>query len=204
MTALPLTLYHAAQVRELDRIAIEDYGIPGATLMERAGAAAFAVLRQHWSQAQRIVVLCGVGNNGGDGFVIARLAHEAGVTVTVVQLGDTGSLRGAALQAYHSLIAAGITPVRFTSDTLSGAEVIVDALLGTGLDRELSAEWRAAVAAINAAEVPVLAVDIPSGLDADTGRVWGAAVRATITISFIGLKQGMYTAAGLIHCGAIE
>ncbi|MEO5572883.1 MAG: NAD(P)H-hydrate epimerase, partial [Gammaproteobacteria bacterium] len=107
MQKLPQLLYHAAQVRELDRIAIHDYGISGSTLLACAGAAAFELLQTRWPHARRIAVICGLGNNAGDGFVLARLALEAGLEVKVLQVGAAGQLRGDALAAYKALIKAG-------------------------------------------------------------------------------------------------
>ncbi len=201
MSNLPHNLYRAAQVRALDRIAIDEFSIPGIKLMNRAGAAAFAILRSRWSQARRIVVVCGGGNNGGDGFVVARLAHEVGLEVTVSLLAEARSLKGDALQAYEAMMATGIEPQAFTPDALSDADLIVDAMLGTGLDRDVKGGWRDAIVAINGTAMPVLALDIPSGLNADTGAVMGIAIHAATTISFIGVKQGMLTAAGADRCG---
>ena len=204
MPTLPTTLYRAAQVRELDRIAIEEFGIPGAVLMGRAGEAAFRSMRLHWPKVRRIAVVCGLGNNGGDGYVIARLAAEAGLDVGVLQVGDPQRLQGDALRARRLLDATPVVVYPFDVRALSDADLIVDALLGTGLKGEPHGEWREAIQAINAADKPVLAVDIPSGLDADTGCVQGAAVRAALTVTFIGLKQGMVTADGPDHCGVIQ
>jgi NAD(P)H-hydrate epimerase len=204
VTTLPNTLYRAAQVRELDRIAIEEYGIPGSTLMEHAAEAAFRALRQHWPEVRRIVLVCGLGNNGGDGYVIARLAAEAGLEVGVLQVGDPQRLQGDALRARRLLDATSVVVLPFDVRALSDADLIVDALLGTGLKGEPCGEWREAIEAINSADKPVLAVDISSGLDADTGCVQGVAVRAALTVTFIGLKQGMYTADGPDHCGVIQ
>jgi NAD(P)H-hydrate epimerase len=195
-TALPLALYRANQVRELDRIAIEDMGIPGICLMERAGSAAFNLLRELWPKARRIIVVCGLGNNGGDGYVLARLAYLAGHDVTVLQLGDTSKLQGEALAAYEAMNDVGLFTQVFAEKKLSIVDVIVDALLGTGLDREVSGQWRQVIEAINRSRSPVLSLDIPSGLHADTGTVMGVAVRATVTMSFIGLKQGLFTSEG--------
>ncbi len=204
MQKLPHVLYLAEQVRRLDQIAIEDFDISGARLMACAGKSAFSLLREHWPSARRISVVCGGGNNGGDGFVLARLALEAGLDVNIGLLGDAGLLRGDARGAYEALLQAGGRPVPFTRDTLGMAEVLVDALLGTGLDREVSAEWKNAIEAMNASGIPVLALDIPSGLDADRGVVLGAAIKAEVTVSFIGLKQGMFTGQGPDHCGHIH
>jgi NAD(P)H-hydrate epimerase len=189
-------LYTAAQVRELDRVAIEEAGIPGYTLMSRAGEAAWKILRDYWPEPNSIVVICGTGNNGGDGYVLARLALEAEYTVRVLQLGDPGRIKGDALTAHDAWLAAGGHSTPFDAQALSDESVIVDALLGTGLERPLEGAWRAAVEAINASLSPVLAIDIPTGLHADTGAVLGASVKANHTITFIGRKQGLYTGQG--------
>lgn len=203
MGTIPYNLYRAAQVREIDRVVIEKFRIPGATLMARAGAAGFDALRHCWPDAKRICVLCGIGNNGGDGFVVARLAHEAGFEVTVYQVGKEHSLKGDALSAVQATREQGLRSSPFFPQPLDGFDVIVDALLGTGLDREVQGEWQIAIEAINRANTAVLALDIPSGLDADSGRVLGVAVRADVTVTFIGMKQGMLTGQSLDYCGDI-
>ncbi len=200
---LPDRLYRAASVRELDRIAIEELKIPGATLMARAGQAAFELLLCNWPRTTTIAVVCGGGNNAGDGYVVARLAKEQGMDVRVGDVGDPARLRGDAREARISLEAAGARPAPFTPLTLEGAEVIVDAVFGTGLDREVEGRWASAIASLNAASAPILALDIPSGLHADTGQVMGEAVRAAATVSFIGLKQGLFTGDGPDRCGRI-
>ena len=200
---LPLSLYHASQVRELDRIAIEDMGIPGVCLMERAGTAAFGLLQTRWPNARRIIVLCGTGNNGGDGYVLARLAYLAGYDVTVLQLGDTSHLKGDAHTVYEAMTEVGLLVQVFAEQKLSIVDVIVDALLGTGLDREVMGQWRQVIESVNRCSCPVLSMDIPSGLHSDTGNVLGAAIHANATISFIGLKQGMFTGEGPDYCGKI-
>ncbi len=204
MHELPHPLYRAAQVREFDRMAIEEYGIPSTELMARAGAAAFAALRAHWPAARRIAVVCGGGNNGGDGYVLAQLALQAGLMAEVFHVGDEARLRGAAAQAAATWRTAGGRVTAYAGQGFTGCDVIVDALLGTGLDRELGGAERAAVEAINVAPVPVLAIDLPSGLHADSGCVLGEAVRADLTISFIGLKQGLFTGEGPALCGQIR
>lgn len=200
---LPHALYRAAQVRELDRTAIEDYGIPGAELMERAGRVAYRLLRERWPDARRVTVLCGVGNNGGDGFVVARCAQMDGLGVRVLQLGDTQRLQGDAFTMAQAFKEAGGTVEPFES-LPERTDLIVDALLGTGLEREVSGRWAEAIGAVNAHRAPVLAIDIPSGLHSDLGQVLGTAVRAQATISFIGLKQGMFTGAGPDCCGQVR
>lgn len=200
---LPHALYRAEQVRELDRTTIEDHGIPGAELMERAGAGAYRLLRERWPNARDITLLCGAGNNGGDGYVVARLARGDGLTVRVLQLGDPGRLRGDALAMADAWRASGgeLEPYQRLPQR---TDLVVDALLGTGLEREVEGDWARAVDAVNTHPAPVLAIDVPTGLHADTGRVLGTAVRAQATVSFIGLKQGMFTGAGPDCCGEIR
>lgn len=201
---LPRALYTAAQTRELDRLAVAG-GIPGAELMERAGRAAFQLLRESWPAAQRILVLCGGGNNGGDGFVVARLAAEAGLKAQVLALVSLETLKGDASTMAKKAVAAGV-PVRTLAEAgpnLANADVIVDALFGTGLTGVLRAGVAPLVESVNAAPVPVLALDIPSGLQADTGHAAGVAIRADRTITFIGMKQGLVTGDGPVLCGAL-
>jgi hydroxyethylthiazole kinase-like uncharacterized protein yjeF len=200
--SLPIPLYAAAQVRELDRRAIEVHGIGGAELMARAGVAAFDTLRASVPRSRRIAVVCGPGNNGGDGYVVADLAMRAGHEVVVLTLGRNPTTGDAALMR-RRCEAAGVSILPFDAGLLDGADVIVDALLGTGLQRAVTEEWRTAIEAINAAARPIVAVDIPSGLNADTGAVMGAAVRADVTVTFIGLKAGLFLADGRDCVGRI-
>jgi NAD(P)H-hydrate epimerase len=199
---LPHALYRAEQVRALDRSAIEDHGISGAELMQRAGAAAYRLLRMRWPEARDITVLCGSGNNGGDGYVVARLAREEGLAARVLRLGDPARLREDARAMADAYLAAGGEALPFAG-LPRRTDLLVDALLGTGLERPVEGEWARAVEAINGHRTSVLAIDIPTGLHSDTGRVLGVAVRADATISFIGLKQGMFTGAGPDRCGEI-
>jgi NAD(P)H-hydrate epimerase len=199
---LPYALYRASQVRELDRIAIEEYGIPGEALMERAGAAVFRELRATWPRARDITVLAGTGNNGGDGFVVARLAQEAGLEVRVLQFGDPDRIRGDARIHAERYGATGAAWEAF--DGLPPrTDIIIDALLGTGLDRPVEGRWAEAIRAVNGHPAPVIAVDIPSGLNADTGTAMGEVVAADITPTFIALKQGLFTADGPAACGRV-
>ncbi len=200
---LPHALYRAEQVRALDRCAIEEYGLAGAELMERAGAACYRLLRERWPDAGDITVLCGVGNNGGDGFVVARLARKDGLGVRVLQLGDAGRIGGDALHM-QQLYTAGDGEYRPFVELPRRTDVIVDAILGTGLEREVGGDWASAIDSVNRHRAPVLAIDIPSGLHSDSGRILGTAVRAEASISFIGLKQGMFTGSGPDCCGDIH
>jgi NAD(P)H-hydrate epimerase len=198
---LPYALYRANQVREFDRIAIEAYDIPGAELMERAGSRAYQYLQQRWPNLSEIVVVCGMGNNGGDGYVVARLASQAGLRVRVLQLGDALQLKGDALIMAESWTALG-HPIE-TFEDIGNPDLIVDAILGTGLERDVIGDWASAIDKINRHHAEVFAIDIPSGLHADTGRIMGCAIEAAATISFIGLKQGMFTGRGPDCCGEI-
>ena len=137
--------YRAARVRELERRAIQEQGIPGYTLMTRAAAAALRELRARWPRARRIRVVCGAGNNAGDGYVLARLACAAGLDARVGWLGDPATLRGDARTACLEAQAAGVALVPFAVEMCADADCIVDALLGTGLERPVSGEWAAAV-----------------------------------------------------------
>jgi hydroxyethylthiazole kinase-like uncharacterized protein yjeF len=197
------SLYSAAQVRELERRNVEDHRILGATLMARAGSAALRVLRARFPRAKRIAVVCGSGNNGGDGYIVAQLAKSAGLEPIVYALGDTAKSPLDATSARTGAQAAGVEIRPFDATGLRHADLIVDALFGIGVDRPLRDAYRAAVDAVNAAGPAVLSIDIPSGLHADTGAVMGSAVCAAVTITFIGSKLGLFTGAGREHAGEI-
>ncbi len=203
MSQLPHNLYRACDVRELDRIAIQEFGIPGIKLMTRAGTVTFEAMRERWPDAENIVVVCGAGNNAGDGYVIARLVKEAGMNITLLTLSDPEQLKGDAKTAWGACKASGVAAKAFDARLIKDADVIVDAVLGTGLDRALQGPWAEAIQSINQSPVPVVAVDIPSGLHADSGYVMGVAVQAALTVTFIGLKQGLYLAQGPDYCGEI-
>jgi ADP-dependent NAD(P)H-hydrate dehydratase / NAD(P)H-hydrate epimerase len=203
MNTLPTQLYSAAATRKLDQIAIKKYAIPGYTLMTKAGEAFFNLLQEKYPLAKRILVCCGAGNNAGDGYVVARLAKKQGFEVDVVSLIDPEALTGDAHKAYQDWKSLGYQLEPFDIELLDRAYVVVDALLGTGLDREVEGEWLSLIHALNDHSVPVLAVDVPSGLDANTGTVLGAAVEADLTLSFIGLNKGLFTHQAADYCGDI-
>ncbi|MCK9621707.1 MAG: NAD(P)H-hydrate dehydratase [Methylobacter sp.] len=204
MQNLPIKLYRAAQVRELDRIAIQERGIPGFELMSRAGHEVFQRLKKQWPHARSVAVFCGSGNNAGDGYIIARLALDTGLKVCVYAVSEPEKLNGdAALLAYRKYSEAHGTVVPFQNEQTINADVLVDALLGTGLDRPVTGLYAEAIQVINAHPAPVVAVDIPSGLNADTGNAMGCAVNAICTVTFIGLKQGLFTGQAAEYCGEI-
>ncbi|MCL4791316.1 MAG: NAD(P)H-hydrate dehydratase [Gammaproteobacteria bacterium] len=204
MTDMAHSVWTPAQVRELDRHAIARCGIPGYELMTRAGQAAFRIARERWPEARRWVVLCGAGNNAGDGFVVARLARAANLDVSLAALSDPAQLQGDAATAWRDYEAAGGTTQPFSAALISDAELVIDALLGTGLQRPVSGEYLAAIETVNAEARPVLALDVPSGLDSSSGAVLGAAVWADLTVTFVGQKAGLYLGSGPEYCGEIE
>lgn len=211
-------LYSAGAVRELDRRAIEDHGMPGIALMKHAGAAAFNALLARWPRVGRLTVFCGGGNNGGDGYIIAALAKQRGLLVTVLQLTPPEKLTGDAHRAWQFACQANVPMAAFQGtidraiavgvDSVvgkgDGDEIIVDALLGTGIKGQVRENYSLAIDAINQSASPVLAVDIPSGLCSDTGAVRGVAVRAELTVTFIGIKAGLLTGRGPALCGELS
>jgi NAD(P)H-hydrate epimerase len=194
------------QVRELDRRAIHDFGVPGVVLMENAGRGCVELLMRLNPRRLPVIVLCGPGNNGGDGFVIARHLDNHGWTVNALFVADRVPARGDVLPNYGVALrtgllissdnsGSGLTPdpredlleLLFEIDTRVW---VVDALFGTGLSRSLAAPHDRIVNALHRAKIPVLAVDIPSGLDCDTGEPLGPCVRATHTATFVAQKKG--------------
>jgi ADP-dependent NAD(P)H-hydrate dehydratase / NAD(P)H-hydrate epimerase len=196
-------LYTVDQVRALDRRAIDDLGITGFELMSRAATAAFGALCRHWPEARRLVVFCGPGNNGGDGYLLASLADGAGMAVEVIELSDTA--RGDAALARDTWLRSKGAPQPWAQDMpLPVADVYVDALYGTGLNRAPEALATSLIQRINASAVPVLALDVPSGLNADTGECPGIAIRADLTVSFIAAKRGLYTGQAATKVGHLQ
>lgn len=187
----------------MDEFAIGGLGIAAYELMCRAGAAAFRCLRQRWPGVARIGIACGPGNNGGDGYVLARLAREAGLEVTVLTPPGGHPRTPAARQALADWREAGGRVLAFDG-VLPEADLWVDALYGIGLTRPPSDAAQSIIERINASRRPVLALDVPSGLDADTGHIPGIAVQAELTVSFIAGKRGCHTGAGLDCTGTIR
>ena len=203
MDSLPGNIYSVAAVREIDRTAIEDAGIPGYTLMTRAGAGAVDAVRRRFPNLQRWQVVCGAGNNAGDGYVVARLAGAEGIPVSVVALVDPGKLGGDAATAYADYAAAGGVVTAWDGELDPQADLLIDGLLGSGLERDVEGEFAAAVHAMNNHAANVMALDIPTGLHGDSGAVMGCAVKADLTVTFVGLKSGLFLGAGPEHCGEL-
>lgn len=196
--------YTATAVRQLDDVAINRYGIPGIILMRRAGAATLAALLDRWPVTGSITVLCGAGNNAGDGYIVAGLAALKGIRAEVKWLVSPDKLKGDARLAWQWAAQQDVRIESYTSSPDLAGDVIVDALLGTGLQGEVRESYLGPIVAINNSGRPVVAVDIPSGLDADTGMVMGACVTADLTVTFIGLKCGLFTGDGVQFKGVLQ
>ena len=197
-------LYTAEQVRGIDYAAIHDFDIAGYDLMCRAGRVVVDEAGKHFPSARHWLVLCGPGNNGGDGYVVARLAVATGLRITLCSLTDPGRLKGDAALAYVDWREAGGETLEWPLPDDASYDLALDALLGTGIDREVGGNFRQAISYLNQLSCPTIAIDIPSGLNADTGCVMGCAVQAQNTVTFVGRKRGMYTADGADYCGQIS
>ncbi|HET7157484.1 MAG TPA: NAD(P)H-hydrate epimerase, partial [Burkholderiales bacterium] len=190
-------LYRTADIRRIEALESTQ------PLMQRAGLAAAELARGLVETGKRVVVIAGPGNNGGDGFVVARHLKAMWFNVQVLFTGDAAKLGADAKLAFEQWRDAGGTLLS-DAGSVSDCGLIIDGLFGIGLQRELTDHFAALVAWMNSATCPVLALDAPSGLDADTGRVLGCAVRATHTVTFIALKPGLLTLDGPDHCGEIQ
>lgn len=188
-------LYVNAQIREIETRAFEK--IPPGELMERAGKAAFDFMLERWPLSERIVVVCGPGNNGGDGYVLAKYARQAGLTVQIWKCGDS--------RTEEAIAAAALCEDLVTDEPdLEVADLIIDAYLGIGLEGDsLKSEAMEIVKAINEVGKPVFALDCPTGINTDTGQALGLAVEAEVTLTFIALKQGLFTGDAAACCGYI-
>ncbi|HBS42578.1 MAG TPA: bifunctional ADP-dependent NAD(P)H-hydrate dehydratase/NAD(P)H-hydrate epimerase [Oceanospirillales bacterium] len=206
---LPSAIYSVAGVRELDRRIIERMGDNGFELMSHAAEAAFALLLSRWPDAEHICVFAGPGNNGGDAWVLASLAALHKIRVSFYTLGDMSRQSGSAAEARSAALQVGIKPQPFTGELAFDGDLIVDGLLGTGLNAPVRDDYARAIAAINQHPADVLSLDIPSGLHADTGVIMGSAVQATQTVTFIAMKAGLLTAdgpdvSGDLSCAALD
>ncbi|MCG6241354.1 NAD(P)H-hydrate dehydratase [Vibrio diabolicus] len=203
---LALKLYTAEQVKNGETLAAQMAGVSMYSLMQRAGMAVYERFLHLYPKSKNILVICGKGNNGGDGYVFASLAKQAQLNVQVFQLGDVTALKGDALRAYQDW--QSIDGVNNDWDewntALLEADVIIDAMLGTGLSGEVRSEYRRYIEQINQIHTPVIAVDIPSGLCANTGAILGDAIHAEHTVTFIGVKQGLCTGQARDRVGELH
>ncbi|NOZ25090.1 MAG: NAD(P)H-hydrate dehydratase [Nitrospirae bacterium] len=200
-----MKIVNAEQMREIDRRTIEDYGIASAVLMERAGLSVAARVRENFDRSARVVVLAGSGNNGGDGLVVARLLHNEGWDVRVFLLSSPAKLSPDCLRQYET---AGMMGVRVLAERLPALKdlrgsLVIDAMLGTGLNKPLRGDIAAAVERVNRAAADVVAVDIATGVSSDTGAVMGSAVRAGMTVTFGLPKAGHVLYPGAEHTGRL-
>jgi NAD(P)H-hydrate epimerase len=201
------------QVRSLDKVAIEQYGMSGVMLMENAGrGAAEIALTMLPHKTPRVLVLCGRGNNGGDGFVIGRHLHNKGVGVEFWLAASADKVDPASDAGTNLRIVQKMDlPIREITDSSQVEPIprdkynlLVDALLGTGLAGDVREPTRSLIQAINASGIPVLAVDTPSGLNTDTGEILGVAVRANCTVTFAAAKRGFFQGSGPEYVGRLQ
>jgi hydroxyethylthiazole kinase-like uncharacterized protein yjeF len=202
-TTLPVPLYDANGARCVDGLAMDRMEVTSVELMERAGQCAFDATRSRWPDVRRFDVICGPGNNGGDGAVFARLARQRGLEARILTIDGAWPPRGNAATVLGKYIAAGGQILPLADATLDSQAIIVDALLGTGLSRSPMGSMASAVGRINDACVPVVSMDLPSGLNADNGAVATCCVVAQLTVTFIVLKLGLFTGVGPDVCGEI-
>jgi ADP-dependent NAD(P)H-hydrate dehydratase / NAD(P)H-hydrate epimerase len=188
------------EMAHADRLTIAE-GVSGFSLMERAGKAVADAVSAGWAPGARAIVVAGPGNNGGDGFVAARLLAERGYAVKVLLVGEQEKLKGDAAEAAKrwkgQIVAAH-------PDELQGADIVIDALFGAGLDRPVGGPAHAMIEVMNKETAPIIAVDLPSGVNGSTGAVMGAAVNARRTVTFFRKKVGHLLLPGRTHCGAIS
>ena len=208
-----MKLVTARMMRELDRTTIEDIGIPGLVLMENAGAGcARLILNDFADQIEDgVAVICGLGNNGGDGFVIARHLWNNGYDVEIFLIGSSDKLKGDAKTNWEIALRSGLPYVELERESdittlfeeLGEYGLVVDAIFGTGLARDVEGKYELVIDAINMVEAPVFAVDIPSGLNSDTGKPMGLAVYADMTATFGLAKLGQWLYPGYLHTGKL-
>jgi len=203
------------EVRAFDAWAINTVGIPGVVLMENAGRSCAELIEEKLEDVagQKVCIFCGTGNNGGDGYVIARHLINHGVKVTVVVCGDRNKIKGDAKINLDILEQMGESIELLNPSEqdiagrieclVAGASVIVDSLFGTGLRGQLSDEYKRLIESINACNCPVLAVDIPSGMDCDTGEPLGAVIRAAWTVTFVAVKKGFVSESAAQYTGEV-
>ncbi|MGD9331955.1 MAG: NAD(P)H-hydrate dehydratase [Desulfobacterales bacterium] len=198
-----------SQMRQMDQSAIKDFGIPETILMENAGGAAHRVLRDHFPLTdRRVLVLCGSGNNGGDGLVVARKILSDGGRPKLLLLGDPDRFKGASALNWEIIQRLDIDRMPYSGpalveDLLARCHLVVDGILGTGLSKPVRGHYAEVIARVNAAERPVMSLDIPSGIQGDTGQIMGTAVRADLTVTFGLPKVGNLLYPGYLHGGRL-
>ena len=197
-----LLLYRASEISRIEQLAIAK-GISSEVLMEEAGKRIFVELRKRWPQAKKLAVVCGSGNNGGDGYVVARLAKQAKLGVKILRLVSDRDLTYETKKSAIRCRKLKINLKEFHDEELEDCDLIVDAIFGTGLRGLMETKFVQAIEAINRRQIPVIAVDLPSGVNAETGAVLQEAVHAAVTVTFIGKKLGLYLGAARDYVGEI-
>jgi NAD(P)H-hydrate epimerase len=211
-TAVPQTVLTRTQVRRLDELAQSRYGLPGIILMENAGRGAAEIIDRQFGPCGQALIACGTGNNGGDGLVIARHLHNAAWSVRVLIAGDPKSMSPDCASNYRVVEAVEIPLVRQADQTpaspfdcVTQDTVLVDALLGTGFQGQVHPVMKALIDRLNLLpKKAMVAIDVPSGLDCDTGLPGGTAIKADLTITFAALKPGLLTESGRSFCGRCQ
>tara|TARA_B110000014_G_scaffold260455_1_gene250214 strand:+ start:6017 stop:7528 length:1512 start_codon:yes stop_codon:yes gene_type:complete len=204
-----MELYTTSETKRIDGLAIKERNITSFSLMEKAAKFSFQIIRNRWPEMKNMIIFCGKGNNAGDGYLLASLAKDSGIEVTIVCPEPTKKFSSAASQALSLAKSMRIKILgikQFNKLKLSKKDtVIVDALIGIGIRGRLNGKMHSAVQNINALgkSYPIIALDVPSGICADTGKILGIAVKADLTLTFIGLKRGLYTSEGRSYAGEI-
>jgi hydroxyethylthiazole kinase-like uncharacterized protein yjeF len=201
--SLPHSLYRAQQIKEFEGAAAELAGVTLYDLMKSAGKACYHVFKARFPSARKVLVFTGCGNNGGDGYIFAGMAKNAGLDVQLCQIGDPANFSNETKRAKKTWQKGQGKIDTIAQANIAAADVIVDALLGTGFSGSLRPEFKSLIDKINLAGKAVLSVDIPSGLNADSGAINPVAIKAQATITFVGLKQGLFTGAAGDHCGQL-
>lgn len=198
-----MKLYSAEQSQRLDHIAMTDFGIPGLLLMKRAAYAAFQQLLKRWPETESLYIVCGTGNNGGDGLMLAQYALIHGLDVKVSLIGSAEKLKPDARNCYQALLELQLDSCDFDAGHAEQADIVIDALFGTGLNSAVSGKFAEIIQTLNASGTPILSLDIPSGIDATTGNILGTAIKAELTTTFICQKTGLWTGNGADSLGEV-
>ncbi len=200
---LPTAIYSVAQVRALEQMLMQTQNVSDYELMQRVAEQMWQKILRRWPTVHHVLVCCGPGNNAGDGYVIATLAKQQHKNVRILAAVAVETLKGAARLAAEAAVQAQVN-IELWSGTLPKAEFYIDALFGIGLQRDIDSIYKPWIACINQVSAPVVAIDVPSGIDADTGAVWGVAVKATLTITALALKIGLCTGEALDYIGDLQ
>lgn len=203
LASIPQFAYTAEMVSQNEGRVAANNQISMYQLMENAGLAAFDVLQQEYPKVKTLLIVAGRGNNAGDGFVLARLALQQGMHVYVHSLSCKDEYQGGAKKACEKFLHAGGSFHKINEIDLNRVDVIVDALLGTGLTGKVKQGYGFVIDLLNQLETPILSLDIPSGLNANTGQIMGTAIKASVTVCFIAIKQGLLTGKASDHCGQL-